>query len=131
MVISRVFIGTATAAVVLITASAAVADTPAGEQDVPDMQYNAVYSGPCDHTDRYTFGRAPNGRQLLMVRRAAMSAGVYLEPDDAEPVPPWLVQGADGISRASKGWSAATHGTTLMRYRYLGEDRLGGLICRW
>jgi hypothetical protein len=55
------------AALGLAAAPISAADTPTGEQDVPNMQSNAVFGGPCDNTHRYIFGRAPNGQALACV----------------------------------------------------------------
>jgi hypothetical protein len=51
----------------LVAAPVCSADTPPGEQDVPNMQFNAVYGGPCLDIGRFRFGRAPNGQALACV----------------------------------------------------------------
>ena len=51
----------------LSAAPVSYADTPAGEQDVPNMQYNAVNGGPCLDLGVYRFGRASNGQALACV----------------------------------------------------------------
>jgi hypothetical protein len=59
---------TAAIAVVAInTAGIAGAEPPPGETDVPQMQYNAVLGATCNNTDRYIFGRAPNGQALACI----------------------------------------------------------------
>lgn len=54
------------AALVLAVAPVSAAD-PAGGQNVPNMDSNAVIGARCNNTDRYIFGRAPNGQALACV----------------------------------------------------------------
>ena len=51
----------------LAVAPVAAAEPAAGQQDVPNMQFNAVLGSPCDNTDRYIFGRTPDGQALACV----------------------------------------------------------------
>lgn len=80
------------------------ADPPAGETDVPNIQYNAVLGAPCSNFHRYIFGRAPNGQALACVASNGQGTWVLSSPlrgvqQIGTPCPP----GVDAAAQSSDG----------------------------